>query len=109
MDKSRDTLDEEAVRLVKLNQSEVRTIMRSYVFPDPSGQTIRVVHVDTMFFPEDSVHPIEFGPDPQYKIYHRHYIGFTDPDGPQRLSPPEGWGSWQSAQVIDRPIRRKAG
>lgn len=102
-----EELAEEARHLVKLNHSEVPSIVRSYVFEDPEGKEIRVVHVDSKAFPEVETTPFMFGPDPQYKLFHPMWIALVDLGGPERLDPPEGWGSWSDATVIERK-RRKA-
>jgi hypothetical protein len=104
-----DSLEAEARHLVELNQSEVRSITRSYVFPDPAGETIRVVHVDTNAFPEESVTPIEFSPDPKYRLFHPMFVAIVDSKGPEHLTLPEGWGSWSDALVIERAKRRAVG
>jgi|GEM_PF-2181322 len=103
------TLMDEAEHLVRLNQGEVPSILRSYIFPDPAGGTIRVVHVDGKALPEQAAVPIQFGPDQRYRIFHPFSIAIVDVDGPDRLSPPDGWGSWGDATVIERQKRRRAG
>lgn len=103
-----ETLEEEARHLVELNHSEVRSILASYIFPDPLEKTIRVVHVDRKAFPEKAVVPIAFAPDPKYRLFHPMLIAIVDPDGPRRLDPPEGWGGWGDALLIERRGRRQA-
>ena len=103
-----NSLDDEAGHLVELNQGEVRSIIRSYVFPDPEGETIRVVHVDRKAFPEEAVIPIHFSPDPKYRLFHPMLIAIVDANGPEHLPPPDGWGSWSDARVIERTRRRAA-
>jgi hypothetical protein len=102
------SLEEEARHLVKLNHSEVRSIVESYVFPDPDGKEIRVVHVDTKAFPEKAVIPISFAPDPTEGLNHQMQIAIVDPVGIMTLTPPEGWGSWGDAMRIERKHRSKA-
>ncbi len=101
-------LAEEARHLVKLNQSEVPSIVRSYIFHDPSDQEIRVIHVDSKFFPESSITPIQFTADPKNRLFHRMLIAIIDVEGPNRLIPPLNWGNWEDARIIDRPSRKKA-
>lgn len=86
------SIEEEARHLVKMNQSEVRTIERSYVFHDPAEKTIRVVHEDRLAFPADTT----------------TLIATVDSEGATKLPLPEGWGVWAEAEVIERPHRRKA-
>src|SRR5580700_10884490 len=104
----RDVLDGESRKLVKMNQSEVRSIVRSYVFPDPEEKTVRVVHIDREMFPEESVMPVMFGPDRQYGINHPMLIAVVDEGAEQRIEPPEGWGSWMDATKIERQVRLRA-
>ena len=101
-------MEQEALRLVKLNQSEVRTIVRSYIFSDPDERTVRVIHIDRQMFPEESVMPIQFGPDPKYGLNHPMLIALVDEGAERRISPPEGWGSWTDATKVERRVRRKA-
>jgi len=93
---------------VKMNQSEVRSIVRSYVFPDPEEKTIRVVHIDRKMFPEESVMPVMFGPDRQYGLNHPMFIAVVDEGAESRIEPPAGWGSWEDATKIERLARGKA-
>jgi hypothetical protein len=102
------SLELEAHRLVKLNQSEIRTITASYFFPDPEFKVIRLVHVDSTMFPEDAVMPIAFSRDPGSGLSHPSLIAITDPGGPTRLHPPDGWGDWSDAHLIERPRRQRA-
>jgi hypothetical protein len=104
----RETLDEEARKLVKLNQREVRSIVRSYIFADPEEKTVRVVHIDRQMFPEESVMPMLFGPDRQYGLSHPMMIAVVDEDAERRLEPPPGWGSWSDATKVDRHAGGKA-
>jgi hypothetical protein len=104
-----DSIEVEGRYLVKLNQSEVPSIVRSYLFPDEGGETIRVVHVDSKGFPEDHVTPIEFAPDPEYRLFHRMFVAIVDPGAAENLQLPPGWGAWSDATVIERAKRRKAG
>ena len=103
-----ENLEQEARHLVELNQREVRSIARSYVFADPTGKTIRVVHVDLKAFPEEAVTPIQFSPDPKYRLFHPMLVAIVDPGGPGHLALPEGWGSWSDALVIERAKGRAA-
>ena len=103
-----NSLEEEARHLVALNQSEVKSIIRSYVFSDPNNLEIRVVHVDAKAFPEEEVMPILFGPDPQYNLHHRMLIAIIDVNASNHISPPDGWGNWNEAVIIERPVRHKA-
>ena len=102
------SLETEAQRLVRLNQSEVRSITASYFFPDPEEKVLRVVHVDSTMFPEDAVVPIAFFRDPESGLSRPSLIAITDPGGPSRLHPPDGWGEWSDAHLIERPRRRHA-
>lgn len=91
-----------------MNQSEVRTIERSFIFLDPAGKTIRVVHEDRLAFAADAVTPIAFGPDFQSGLSHPMLIAIVDSEGAMKIPLPEGWGTWADAEVIERPHRRKA-
>ncbi len=103
-----ENLEMEARHLIKLNHSEVPSIVQSFIFPDVSGKEIRVIHVDKLWFPEDAIVPIQFSPDPQEGLHHTMQIAVTDLTGPERLNPPPEWGTWESAIPVERIRRRKA-
>ncbi|HEY3780525.1 MAG TPA: hypothetical protein VGL56_05535 [Fimbriimonadaceae bacterium] len=101
-----DNLEQEARHLVSLNHSEVPSIVASYIFPDPEGKTIRIINVDSKAFPERSVVPIKFSPDPMERLFHTMFIAVVDPSGPAKLDPPKEWGRWSDAILVER---RKSG
>lgn len=103
-----ENLEQEAEHLARLNHAEVPSIERSYLFPDPTGMAIRMIHVDRKAFPEQEVVPIQFGPDPSESLYHAMWIAIISPNDVERLQPPAGWGSWDDAVVIERRRRAKA-
>ncbi len=107
--RDRKSIAQEAEHLVHLNQNEVRSIVVSYVFPDPTETTIRVVHLDSKAFPEEVLVPFAFAPDPSSGLHHKMQIAIADLTAPERLDPPLEWGPWSNAVKIERKKRRQAG
>ena len=100
------SIEEEALRLVRASQVETPSIRASYVFPDE--RTIRIVHVDEDVFPGDGVLPMAFAPDPAEGVHYPSQIALIHPSEERRAALPRGWGSWRSARRVERRDQRSA-
>ena len=100
------SIEEESLRLVRASQVETPSIRASYVFPDE--RTIRIVHVDEDVFPGDGVLPMAFAPDPAEGVHYPSQIALIHPSEERRAALPRGWGSWRSARRVERRDQRSA-
>jgi len=103
---ARLSVDEEAHRLARASQAETPSIRTSYVFPNK--RTIRIVHIDEDVFPGDGVLPFAFAPDPSEGVHYPSQIALIHPSEERRAALPRGWGSWRSAERIERRDKKSA-
>ena len=100
---AQDDIEDVAYRLARYNQDADLGIIASYLFS--SKTEIRLIHLDkTSPATEDSepIAPFYFGPDRAGGITYPSAVALIRPDEKERLSPPEGWGTWDDAMPILR-------
>ncbi len=84
-----------AQRLAEANVAAAPEIQEIYLFPDK--EEIRLIEIDSTTLPGEKITPFYFNLDPAEGIPFRSAIAAILPAEKQRLSPPPGWGSWESA------------
>jgi len=90
--------------LARLNQRELPSILRSYIFPDEDE--IRLVHVDSQALGGDNVvHAIQFSPDLSEGITYSSRIALVPVRDESTAALPASWGDWSSAKVLERETR----
>jgi hypothetical protein len=88
-----------ALELVRDNVRYEPAIVRVYLFP--SADEIRLVEIDRNAADAESVQPFYFSAFPAGGIPYRTAIALITPADERRRPPlPEGWTSWDSAEVI---------
>ena len=97
-----DDMRAAAQRLAELNAASEPAIREIYLFP--AENEIRLVEVDETALPrgDEQIAAYHFGPDPHGEIKYPSAIALVRPEDQERLWPPEGWGSWEGAEVIWR-------
>lgn len=87
-----------AHKLAEANIEVASEIQEIYLFPDK--EEIRLVEIDPTTLPSEKILPFYFRADPEDEIPFRSAIALILPEEKGRISPPSGWGSWESAIKI---------
>lgn len=98
-------LKEAARQLAKDNHYYEDNISKTYWFPDPQGEEIRLVHVDSASLGgHDEITPAYFSATPKYGVPFASAIALIRPEeDTQTLPLPEGWPNWNQAEVWPWP------
>jgi len=87
-----------ARRLATANAESEPNLEAVYLFP--SDHQIRLVEVDRSMSSSDMILPFYFPPDPEGGIPFPSALALIRPEEERRLSPPDGWGTWDEARRI---------
>ena len=94
------SLRAEAERLALDNVAEEPSIEAVYWFP--AKDEIRLIEVDATFPMGDSIDPFYFRADPANGTGRTSGIAMVRPEQVRKLSPPDGWGTWDEAKLLWR-------
>ncbi len=84
-----------AQKLAEANAASASETQEIYLFPD--SEEIRLIETDPTTLPSEKIIPFYFSADPAEGIPFRSAIALILPDEKGQLSPPAGWGSWETA------------
>ena len=88
----------QALTLAEANAEAEPTISDIYWFPN--DEEIRLIEVDEQTPTSDFVTPFFFNTDPAGGILLPSGIAIIRPEEKDRLTLPEGWGTWDDAERI---------
>ena len=83
-----------AKRLVRTNSKAEPTVEEIWLFPDE--EEIRLIEFNRIVSPDIEIVPFHFPADPANEVAFPIAVAVANPQD-RRLSPPEGWGSWENA------------
>jgi len=89
--------------IVESNWEADPAIEKTYLFP--SSNEVRLIHVDASspaMRKGEPIAPFYFSPDRAHGIPFPLAVAIIRPDEVPVTSPPEGWGDWDTAEVIER-------
>lgn len=97
-----------AERLATSNYESDSEIARIYWFPDPEGQTVRLLEEDDNLLPEDDAEGIVAYYFPKSEEI-PYVVGIAlmaeGYDEINRPMPPKDWGTWEDAVLLwERPV-----
>ena len=101
------TIRLQAEQLAKANAEAEPSIQAVYWFPH--DQEIRLIEVDRDTVPSDVISVFYFKASPKDQITCDSAVAIIRPEEVGKLEPPEGWGSWDEAEIIVSNSNSKKG
>jgi hypothetical protein len=95
---STQNLREIAIRLAETHAAIEAGIEKIYWFP--ATDEIRFVELDSTTLASDRIEPFYFGPDREGGIPLPSGVAVIRTEEVRKLQPPDGWGSWEDAELI---------
>lgn len=89
------------MKIIRENRESDRMLKEAYIFP--SDEEIRLSYLDPNTSPhrgDINIRPFYFGMDLQSGLDYHSAIALILPDEKAKLVPPDGWGTWDDAEVI---------
>ncbi|MBC7529794.1 MAG: hypothetical protein H7308_19875 [Chthonomonadaceae bacterium] len=90
-----------ALKIVHENREGDPQLQEIYLFP--AEDEIRIIYVDPTSMPNRDapyISPFYFGKDIQGGLPFRSAIALIRPEERSTLLPPEGWGTWDDAEIV---------
>ena len=90
-----------ALAIVRENREGDPMLKEVYLFP--AEDEIRMIYLDPESRPhrgDGTIRPFYFGRDIPGGLAYRSAIASIRPEERESLLPPEGWGSWEDAELI---------
>ena len=91
-----------ALEIVRENREGDPSLQKVYLFP--AEDEIRMIYVDPTSRSHrgnGAITPFYFGKNVQTGLFYRSAIALIRPEERGTLLPPEGWGTWDDAELID--------
>lgn len=90
-----------ALEIIRENREAEPALQDIYLFP--AEDEIRLIYVDPTALPNrdaPDIHPFYFGRNIQSGLHFRSAIALILPEERETLNPPEGWGTWDDAELL---------
>ena len=93
-----ESIEEAARKSADYNMEVSPDLARIYLFP--SEDTVRLVILDPVTIPSEEMVPYYFGAFPNGGVQYPSAIVVIRPEEKSVLSPPPGWGGWETATQL---------